>query len=187
VKLIVGLGNRGDKYAKTRHNLGFMIVDQLASRHALTYSQQDKLQAAVAKGLISGQEVVLAKAATMMNLSGRSVQRLAQFYKLKPEDVWLIYDELDLEFGRLRIRDRGSDAGHNGVASVASALGRNFTRWRVGIGKPVHKAETANYVLRQFTKQEQQQLPIIIERIVTLLDEAIKAGEAKASSLNLLL
>jgi len=187
MKLIVGLGNVGDKYAGTRHNLGFMVVDELASQYNLNFSPNQKLRAEVAKGIINKQEAVLAKPTTMMNLSGQAVQKLAQFYKVASNDIWVIYDELDLEFGKVRIRDKGGSAGHNGVTSVVTAVGSDFIRWRVGTGKPEHKGETIDYVLRPFSESERTDLPNVITAVICSIEDSLETGEVEVKTLNTLL
>lgn len=186
MKLIIGLGNVGERFAGTRHNLGFMVVDRLAAKHQLEFAYSRKLGADVAKGNIDGQAVVLAKPGTMMNLSGGAVAKLAQFYKVIASDIWVVYDEMDLPFGKLRIRERGSDAGHNGVASVAQSIGSDFIRWRIGIGKPQHKAETVDYVLHAFDTQEASQLESLLEVVATSIEDHFGESEIKPETIDAL-
>lgn len=153
MKLIVGLGNPGRKYAKNRHNVGFQCVDALATVYALSF---DKMQfkALTAQGEIEGVAVVLAKPLTFMNLSGQSVRSLMQWYKVCLEDLLVVYDDLDLPLGRLRMRAGGGAGGHKGMLSIIQALGtQEFPRLRVGIGRPV-KGDPEIYVLRNFTRTQ---------------------------------
>jgi len=152
-----------------------MIAEKLASRHQLTFQPHQKLQADIAKGQIAGTEVVLAKPTTQMNLSGSAVGMLVHFYKLQPEDVWLVYDELDLEFGKIRTQQGGGTAGHNGVASVLGTIGPNFIRWRLGIGRPPQHLEPADYVLHKFDADQ-------VEAVETMINEA--AGDITAALTN---
>lgn len=166
MKLIVGLGNIGDKFKDTRHNLGFRVVDVLAQTWQLqSLAESSKFQASIGETAVAAEKLLLAKPTTYMNLSGQSVLKLVNFYKLRPEDVWVIYDEADLEFGRLRIRLGGSSAGHNGVKSVAEAIGENFWRFRIGIKSArLGVTPTDQFVLDKFSKEERGLLPTIIER-----------------------
>lgn len=135
MKLIVGLGNPGSEYADTRHNIGYMILDKLAKElgeESARWNEQDKFQAVTAR---IG-DVLLVKPITFMNRSGEAVSAIMRFYKLSPADVWVIHDDIDLPMGKIRIREQGSSAGHNGVQSIINALGtNNFVRYRLGIGR----------------------------------------------------
>lgn len=188
MKLIVGLGNVGAQFSGTRHNLGFMVIDQLAKRHDMNFSHNDKLQVDAAKGTIAlNHEIILIKPTTMMNLSGEAVAKVMRFYKDIPiEDVWVIYDELDLEFGKLRVRDEGGSAGHNGVSSVVDSIGPNFIRWRLGVGKPEHKGQTVEYVLHAFSDEETKNLPVIIDRTISQLERKLKEDRVAPESFRLL-
>lgn len=186
MKLIIGLGNIGSQYAQTRHNLGFRVVDELASRNDLSFKEDKKLHALVAKGEIAGEAVLLAKPTTMMNLSGQSASALMHYYKLTPLDVWVIHDELDLEFGKLRVRGQGSSAGHNGIGSIIDALGNDFIRWRLGIGRPTGEMASRDYVLQSFNKEEAERIPIIIDKTVALLEKSLTQESIEPESFNLL-
>jgi PTH1 family peptidyl-tRNA hydrolase len=161
--LIVGLGNPGKKYDKTRHNIGFITVDALAQKHNFVFdSKQSK--AKVSSGTINGQSVILAKPQTFMNASGQSVRGIADFYKILPERIMVIYDDIDIDLGMLRIRAKGGTGGHNGMKSIIQQLGgnQNFPRIRFGVGRPPGKMEPAAYVLRPFNANEE---PLVIETI----------------------
>jgi PTH1 family peptidyl-tRNA hydrolase len=163
VRLVVGLGNIGTRYAHTRHNIGFMVIDQLAKAHNATWKLETKLKAEVARFELEGQQVILAKPQTMMNLSGEAVQRLVQFYKLRPADVWVVFDELDVPFGKLRVRSGGSAGGHQGVRSTIAHIGENFVRVRVGISLNDRATEPSEvYVLKPFNDQEQASLSRVV-------------------------
>ncbi len=169
MKLIVGLGNPGIEYQFTPHNLGFLAVDRIAEQCGVRVDNRH-CRARTARGRIAGHEVVLAKPETYMNLSGASVSELVREYEVKPEeDLVLLYDELDLPFGTLRVRPRGRSAGHNGVQSVISALGmEQITRVRMGIGPDYPVGDGARYVLSQFKKSQ-------LELVDQLLDQAAEA------------
>ncbi len=142
--LIVGLGNPGPNYAKTRHNVGFMVADVLAGRIGDGFKVHKKSGAEVATGRIAGRPVVLAKPRVYMNESGRQVGPLAKFYSVPPEQVIVVHDELDIDFGRIRLKLGGGEGGHNGLRSVVSALGgKNFHRVRLGIGRPPGRKDPA--------------------------------------------
>jgi PTH1 family peptidyl-tRNA hydrolase len=159
LRLVVGLGNPGPKYARTRHNIGFQCVDLLARRHGINL---DKMQhkAMTGQGWISKGgsrvKVLLAKPLTFMNLSGDSVAPLARFFQVEPERMLVIHDDLDLDSGRLRLRLNGSSGGQNGIKSIIERLGtQEFARARVGIGRPPGRMDPAAYVLQDFTAEEE--------------------------------
>jgi len=163
VKLIVGLGNPGIEYQFTPHNLGFLTVDRVAERSGAQINNRH-CRALTARTTVGSEQVLLAKPETFMNLSGMAVRELVEKYELQPEqDLIVIYDELDLPFGALRIRERGSSAGHNGMVSVIGALGtQEFLRIRMGIAPEHEVKDGARYVLSQFRKA---QLPVIDEMV----------------------
>jgi peptidyl-tRNA hydrolase, PTH1 family len=169
VKLIVGLGNPGIEYQFTPHNMGFLAVDRIAEECGVRVNNRH-CRAQTARTRIAGHEVVLAKPETFMNLSGASVAELVREYEAKPEeDLVLLYDELDLPFGTLRVRPRGRSAGHNGVQSIIGALGtQEFTRIRLGIGPDHPVGDGARYVLSQFKKAQ-------LEVVSEVLDQASDA------------
>lgn len=161
MKLIVGLGNPGNEYEKTRHNVGFMIVDALGSDWKL----EKKLEAELSEAIIGDEKVLLAKPQTFMNLSGEAVQKITHFYKIDPTDIVVIYDDVDLEFGKLRVRHGGSSGGHNGIKSILQHLSDDFIRFRVGIRNETLKnpITTDKFVLAPFTEAEQAHMGTIIK------------------------
>ena len=157
--LIVGLGNPGREYAGNRHNVGFQIADRVALAHGLTFSKVQQ-QAMIALGRLSDHRVVIAKPQTFMNVSGRAVSGLLNFYKIPRERLIVIFDDLDLPFGTLRLRSEGGAGGHNGMRSIIGQLGANdFARLRVGIGRPPGRMDPAAYVLQDFGRDETLELP----------------------------
>jgi PTH1 family peptidyl-tRNA hydrolase len=173
--LIVGLGNPGPQYAATRHNVGWMVLDTLAKRHGLEFRQQ-QAKAVLARGLVAGRPVILAKPQTYMNLSGQAVNALARFYKIPLERVLIIYDELDLPVGTIRLRERGSAAGHNGLTSVIQQLGTpNVPRLRIGISKPPRGAGV-DWVLGRFSADERADLAPALERAADALEAWLAEG-----------
>jgi peptidyl-tRNA hydrolase, PTH1 family len=168
--LIVGLGNPGRKYRGNRHNIGFMAVDALAAAYKIESSKVQN-KAIVGNGRIQSQNVILAKPQTYMNSSGDAVGPLARFYKVPPENVLVVYDELDLPFGTIRLREKGGAGGHNGMKSIINHLGQDFPRVRLGIGRPPGQMPVPAYVLQDFGKDD---LPLLDD----VLAEAIRAIEA---------
>lgn len=182
--LVVGLGNPGPNYAKTRHNVGFMVVDLLAGRIGSGFKAHRKSGADIATGRLAGRAVVLAKPRTYMNESGRNVGPLAKFYSVAPADVIVIHDELDIDFGRIRLKFGGGVAGHNGLKSVAAALGtKDFQRVRVGVGRPPGRKDAATYVLEPFTSVERPEVPTICEQAADATELLIAQGLEPAQNL----
>jgi PTH1 family peptidyl-tRNA hydrolase len=177
VWLIVGLGNPGSRYTGTRHNIGFACLEHLAARHGLAFSRK-RNQAQVAEGQIAGERVVLAQPLTYMNLSGQAVSGLRSWYKIDPaEELLVIYDDLDLPFGRLRLRQRGSAGTHNGMKSIVGQLGNQvFPRLRVGIDHPPAGWDTVGYVLGRFTADEAASLPDIYDRVADAVEVILREG-----------
>lgn len=153
--IIAGLGNPGDKYDNTRHNAGFMTIDKLADKYGIEIGERAH-KALIGKGLIEGQRVILAKPQTYMNVSGESIRALVDYYKIEPEELIIIFDDISLEPGQLRIRKKGSAGGHNGIKSIIAHLGtQEFTRIKVGVGEKPPKMDLADYVLGHFLREEQ--------------------------------
>lgn len=154
MKLIVGLGNIGEKYCFTRHNAGFMVVDKFALDKNLSFKEEKKLKCFVAKN----NNILLIKPTTYMNLSGEAVRAVIDYYKINTEDILIIYDDLALELGKIRFRANGSDGGHNGIKSIIQHLGtKNFDRLKVGIG-PQPNIPSENFVLQNFAKEQLEEL-----------------------------
>lgn len=151
--LIVGLGNPGREHRDNRHNIGFMAVDRLAERYGISMGKVQN-RAITGNGRIGGQSVILVKPQTFMNLSGDAVGPLARYYKVPPANVLVIYDELDLPFGSVRLREKGGSGGHNGMKSIINHLGNDFPRLRLGIGRPPGKMPPSAWVLQDFGKDE---------------------------------
>jgi PTH1 family peptidyl-tRNA hydrolase len=164
--LAVGLGNPGRDYRSNRHNVGFMLLDRLAARLGLTFSRY-QFKALVTKGECQQQKLVLAKPQTFMNLSGQAVSALVRFYKVPMENLLVVYDDVDLPLGTLRLRPAGGSAGQKGMTSIIEKLGRqDFPRLRIGIGRPSGRMEAAAYVLQDFSTAETELLSITLDRAV---------------------
>ena len=162
--MIVGLGNPGPQYAKTRHNIGFMVADLLAARLGAPFKVHKRSGAEIVTGRLGNRSVVVAKPRTFMNESGRHVGPLAKFYSVSPADVIVIHDELDIDFGKIRLKLGGGEGGHNGLRSVANALGtKDFQRVRIGIGRPPGRKDPAAFVLETFTSAERAEIPTLCE------------------------
>jgi len=162
--LIAGLGNPGRQYKTSRHNIGFMLVDQLAAKLDISFSRVES-RALVCKKKYEHRSIILAKPQTFMNLSGQAVGALVKFYKIPIENLMIVYDDVDLPFGKIRIRPSGGSAGQKGVVSIIDRLGTNeFPRLRMGLGRPPGRMQAASYVLRDFSQEELDFLPEILDR-----------------------
>ena len=154
-KLIVGLGNPGDKYFETKHNVGFMLVDQMAKSLNLTFSHDKIFQADIASTFLNGEKVYFVKPTTFMNESGKAVHALLTYYGLDIEDLLVIYDDLDMEVGKIRLRAKGSAGGHNGIKSIINHIGtQTFYRIKIGIGRPKQGMSVVHHVLGKFDIEE---------------------------------
>jgi PTH1 family peptidyl-tRNA hydrolase len=180
VKLVIGLGNPGRKYERTRHNIGFLVVDHIASQNEVKVRSK-RCNALVGEWWSRGEKVVLAKPQLYMNRSGESVKALIREFNASPKDIVVVYDDLDLPFGRIRIRSRGSAGGHRGVASVIDSLaGAQFDRVRVGIGRPPAGIDSADYVLESFSDQEVADLDDLISRASEAVTCLLHDGSQRA-------
>jgi len=180
VKLIVGLGNPGRKYDQTRHNMGFRVIDDIAEQNGVAIKKK-ACDSLVAELIIMGERVLLAKPQTYMNLSGHAVKALLKHTRSLPEDLVVIYDELDLPFGRIRVRQKGSAAGHRGAMSIMETLaGAPFYRVRVGIGRPAQGVEPADFVLKPFSAEEVEQLDAVVARASNAALSILQEGGQRA-------
>jgi PTH1 family peptidyl-tRNA hydrolase len=179
--LIIGLGNPGPEYSLTRHNLGFLVVDELAGRLDAKKFKRSKHHALVADARDGDTPLVLAKPQTYMNESGRAVAALARYYRLPPDRIVVAHDELDLPFGTVRVKLGGGTAGHNGVASVVETIGPGFARVRLGIGRPAGRKDPVVWVLEPFAKREAEDVPSFVDRgadaVLSVLREGISAAQ----------
>lgn len=171
MKLIVGLGNPGREYELTRHNIGFMAIDELAKRWNISLNEQ-KFKGVFGAGFVNGEKVILLKPLTYMNLSGESIRPLMDYYKIDVEDFVVMYDDLDIPVGKLRLRMKGSAGGHNGVKSTISHLGtQEFQRIRMGIDRPKNGMKVVDYVLGRFTSEEIADVNHSIEKAADACEE----------------
>ncbi|CAM3096373.1 aminoacyl-tRNA hydrolase [Paenibacillus sediminis] len=173
MKWIVGLGNPGSEYEKTRHNVGFMAIDRLADRHGISV-KQNKCKALIGEGNIGGSKVVLIKPMTYMNLSGESVRAFMDYYKASIDDLIVVYDDMDTAIGKIRLRYQGSAGGHNGIKSIIQHIGtQQFNRVRMGISRPEPGFSIVDYVLAPFPKKEDSLLKQMIEDTCDALEYSL--------------
>jgi PTH1 family peptidyl-tRNA hydrolase len=185
--LVVGLGNPGPQYAGNRHNVGQMVLDELASRHGGSFSAH-RSRAAVAEvrlgvlpGGVPGPRVVLAKPSTYMNTSGGPVAGLAQYFQVEPDHVLVVHDELDIPFGDVRCKIGGGEGGHNGLRDISKALGtKDYLRVRTGIGRPPGRMDTADFVLKDFGTVERKELPFLLDTSADAVEMVVTQGLEKA-------
>lgn len=176
--LIVGLGNIGKQYEHTRHNVGFDVVDLISYKYNISVSRE-KFKGTYGEGIISSEKVILLKPSTYMNLSGESVREIIDFYKIPNENLIVIYDDISLDIGRLRIRSKGSAGGHNGIKNIIANLGSDvFPRIKVGVGQP--NQELVSYVLGKFSKEEREQIEKVFHASVEVVECIIKDGIKEA-------
>ncbi len=180
MKLVVGLGNPGSRYERTRHNVGFDVLGRLADRHGV--SMRDKrFKAKLGKGHMAGESVILACPQTWMNLSGDSVGPMMGFYKLSRDDVIVVHDDLDLPFGVVRVKQGGGHGGHNGLRDLVKKMGgAEFSRVRVGIGRPDGPMGSADWVLARWTPDQGRVVPSIVERAADCVEAVLRSGAKQA-------
>ena len=179
-RMVIGLGNPGEAYSRTRHNTGFMVVDALADAYAIPLNKT-KYDTVFGRGTIEGMDVLLAKPMAYMNRSGFPVQRLAHYFRILREDLLVVHDDIDLAIGRLKIKEKGGDAGHKGIRSMMNAFGGgDFTRLRIGVGRSESDTSASDHVLGTFRTEEEEIMEIIIKRakdaVVTTLSKGIAEG-----------
>lgn len=176
MKIIAGLGNPTAKYEGTRHNVGFMAIDKIAEKYGISVDTK-KHRALVGKGVIAGQKVILAKPQTFMNLSGDSIQQIAAYYKVEPEDILILFDDISLDVGRIRIRKKGSAGGHNGIKSIIACLNSSdFPRVKIGVGDKKPGQDLAAHVLGNIPKAEKELMDDALLRVQEAV-ELIVAGD----------
>jgi PTH1 family peptidyl-tRNA hydrolase len=175
VQLIVGLGNPGPKYEQTRHNVGFVFVDELARSKGASWKLENKFHGEVSKLLLAGKEVWLLKPNTFMNLSGKAVAAMARFYKIAPESILVVHDELDIPPGQLRLKQGGGHGGHNGLRDIVAQMGsKEFLRLRVGIGHPGNSRDVSNYVLGKAPQTEQQLINSAVDEALRTMSQIME-------------
>ena len=184
--MIVGLGNPEKKYDKTRHNIGFRLLDALADRNHIEVEEK-KHKGLCWRGVIAGQKVILVKPQTYMNLSGECVREVADFYKIAPEEIIILFDDIDLEPGKLRIRKKGSAGGHNGIKSIIAQLGsQDFPRLKFGVGDRPRDIDLADHVLGRFSRDEEEivgaRVAVACDAVECMLSEGVEAAMNRYNS-----
>ncbi|MFC9359801.1 aminoacyl-tRNA hydrolase [Rhodococcus sp. NPDC057014] len=175
--LVVGLGNPGPQYEKTRHNVGFMVAGVLCARMGGKFSAHKKSGAEIVQGRLEGRPTILAKPRSFMNLSGSAVAGLARFFSVDPGNIVVIHDELDLDFGTIRLKQGGGEGGHNGLRSISQSLGtKDYLRTRVGIGRPPGRMDPASYVLKPFSSVERKELDLVCEESADAVELVLRVG-----------
>ncbi|HHF5173776.1 TPA: aminoacyl-tRNA hydrolase [Haemophilus influenzae] len=184
IKLIVGLGNPGEKYADTRHNAGEWLIERLARRFNVSLNPESKFFGKTVRALVNGKEVRLLVPTTFMNLSGKAVGALASFYRIKPEEILVIHDELDLPAGTAKLKQGGGHGGHNGLKDIVAQLGNNnnFYRLRIGIGHPGHRDLVAGYVLNKPSPADRNALEKVLDEATDCVEMIFKDGMVKATN-----
>ena len=180
LRLVVGLGNPGERYARTRHNAGFWLVDELARRHGGTFRMEARHQSELARVSIQGHEVWLLKPQSFMNRSGAPLQSVAAFYRVPVGEILVAHDDLDLPTGTLRLKEAGGHGGHNGLRDCIATLGEAFWRLRIGIGHPGGKSDVVDFVLMKPAADEQRELRDSIDRAADIVPVLLADGAQKA-------
>jgi PTH1 family peptidyl-tRNA hydrolase len=179
--LVVGLGNPGAEYVRNRHNIGFMAADAIVRRHSLGRFRA-KFSGKIAEGTIGGERVLVLKPMTFMNEAGRSVSKAAKFYKILPADIIVLHDELDLAAGRLRVKDGGGHAGHNGLRDIHAHLGADYRRVRLGIGHPGDKDRVTTHVLQDFAKADRPWVEALLDAVAENFPLLVARSDAEFAS-----
>lgn len=176
--LVVGLGNTGPGYSRNRHNIGYMVVEELASRHGATFkTHKAKALVATLRLPIGGHKLILAKPSVFMNLSGGPTAALAKFYNLQPENIIAVHDEIDIPFDTVKLKQGGGEGGHNGLRDISRTLGtKDYFRVRAGVGRPPGRADAASHVLRDFSTVENKNLPFLIDNSADAVELLVTDG-----------
>jgi len=191
IRLVAGLGNPGDAYAETRHNIGFMAADAIAETFSISFEKK-KFDTVFGRGRIRGTEIILVKPMAFMNLSGGPVRRIADYFRISGRDMIVLCDDMDLAFGRIKIKEKGGDGGHKGLRSLIGAFGGGeFIRLRMGVGRPDTGSNAANYVLGRFGSDEKKNLDQIIGRsrdaVATILCKGAREGMNRFNSKSIMI
>lgn len=181
--LVVGLGNYPKEYDLTRHNIGFMCLDNFANKHSADFKVENKFKAEVATCNFGGEKIILIKPLTFMNLSGEAVQKVNAFYKIPPENILVVYDDISIDLGKFRFRANGSDGGHNGIKSIINMLSTNkFPRLKVGIGPQPQFMKSEAFVLQKFSNEQMDLLNKVVLKSVDAIEDYLNVGIAAAQN-----
>ncbi|PIE70544.1 MAG: aminoacyl-tRNA hydrolase [Deltaproteobacteria bacterium] len=176
IRLVAGLGNPGPEYAATRHNIGFRVLDRLSEQTGIPLDR-NKFNACYGKGRFHGIDLILITPQSFMNRSGGPIRQLSSFYGVSAEEILIVYDDIDLAFNRIKIKEKGGHGGHNGIRSIIDVFGdRNFPRLRVGIGRPDGKKDVSHHVLSRFSREEAAELPFLIETAAEAVKTIVTDG-----------
>jgi len=187
--LLAGLGNPGKKYEHTRHNVGFMCIDEFVDKtdEMEKWIAKKDLKCLLSTGRIGQNRVIAVKPSTYMNLSGEAIQAVMNFYKIHPDNVAVIHDELDIDFGQIRLRKGGSSAGHNGIKSITGAIGEDYARVRIGVGpKQPARMKSEDFVLQDFSPEQSKQLPNLKREVLAIISEYLYGAELPHDTRNFL-
>ncbi|NKY88650.1 aminoacyl-tRNA hydrolase [Nocardia veterana] len=175
--LVVGLGNPGAEYERTRHNAGFLVADVLAERIGGRFTVHKKSGADLVEARLDGRKVLLAKPRSYMNVSGRPVAALARFFSVPATEIIVVHDELDLPFGTVRLKRGGGEGGHNGLRSISNALStKDYLRVRFGVGRPPGRQDPADFVLKPFSAAERKEVPVLVEQAADAVELLLRVG-----------
>lgn len=179
IELVVGLGNPGPKYDRTRHNVGFWFLDALAQKYAVSFRLQSKMNGELAAARSGSAQFYLAKPTTFMNLSGQCVAASANYYRIAPQSILVVHDELDLPAGTVRLKQGGGHGGHNGLRDITQHIGKDFLRLRIGVGDPAHPTRGANFVLNAPPSAQAQDIEIAMGTVLDEFDQIVRGDVQK--------
>ena len=180
-RLIIGLGNPGDRYFETKHNVGFMLIDKIAKRENVTFTHDKIFQADIATTFIDGEKIFLVKPTTFMNESGKAVHALMTYYGLDEKDILVAYDDLDMAVGKIRFRQKGSAGGHNGIKSIVKYIGtQEFDRIKIGIGRPKVKMSVVNHVLSGFDAEDRIEIDLALDKLDSAINFYLEEDDFEA-------
>ena len=180
-RLIIGLGNPGDRYFETKHNVGFMLIDKIAKRENVTFTHDKIFQADIATTFIDGEKIFLVKPTTFMNESGKAVHALMTYYGLDEKDILVAYDDLDMAVGKIRFRQKGSAGGHNGIKSIVKYIGtQEFDRIKIGIGRPKGKRSVVNHVLSGFDAEDRIEIDLALDKLDSAVNFYLEEDDFEA-------
>ena len=181
--LIAGLGNYPKEYDLTRHNIGFMCVDNIAEKYGADFKTENKFKADISSCIINNEKVILVKPLTFMNLSGEAIQKVVSFYKIEPEKIFVIFDDLSIELGKFRFRANGTDGGHNGIKSIINLIGtKDFPRLKVGIGPQPQYMKAEDFVLQKFSNEQMDLLNKVVLKSVEATEDFLRCGISEAQN-----
>lgn len=181
--LVVGLGNYPKEYELTRHNIGFMSLDNIAQKYSTPFKTENKFKADICTINYNGEKIILAKPLTFMNLSGEAIQKISAFYKIQPQNILVVFDDISLDLGKFRFRANGTDGGHNGIKSIINCLStKDFPRLKIGIGPQPQFMKSESFVLQNFSNEQMPLLNKVVEKSVDAIEAYLKSGINEAQN-----